>query len=327
MTFTIRPAVRIGTPIIVGIKGPSKSGKTYSAHRLARGLANGGRVVMLNAEGARGHQYADTFKYDACDIDAPFSYERYTEALVEISKLKPACVIVDSVSHAHDGPGGMIEQHDEEVKRRSGGDPKKAERVNWAAWIKPKEHEGKFIYQMLSMDCPIILCFRAKEKIKIVPGKEPIDLGYQAIASDRIEFETLFSLLLPPRSKGVPDLSLSDLREPFDTMIGQEAVSEALGKRLADWARGAPAPAAAPAAGAPAKSEGGSDGLLTPDQVTDLENRANAIGADLSKLLAKISETSGAAVTSLRAVRAVDYGRCVAWINAVADRKAAAASK
>jgi hypothetical protein len=34
---------------------------------------------MLNAEGARGHQYADKFKYSACDIDAPYSYERYDE--------------------------------------------------------------------------------------------------------------------------------------------------------------------------------------------------------------------------------------------------------
>jgi hypothetical protein len=218
MTFSIRPAIRIDTPLIIGLAGPSKSGKTYSAHRLARGLAKGGVVVMINAEGARGHQYADRFKYQALDIEPPYSYARYDEALQAVADLKPACVIVDSISHAHDGPGGMIEEHDQEVERRADGDFKKAERVTWAAWIKPKQAEGKFIYRMLGMNCPIILCFRAKEKIKIVPGKEPVDLGYQPIASERISFETIFSLMLPPRSKGVPDLALSDLREPFDTM-------------------------------------------------------------------------------------------------------------
>lgn len=239
MAFSIRPAVRENTPLIIGIAGPSKSGKTYSAHRIARGLANGGRIVMLNAEGKRGHQYADTFKYDACDIEAPYSYGRYDEALVEIAKLKPACVIVDSISHAHDGPGGMIEEHDADVERRAGDDYKKRDRVTWAAWIKPKQAEGKFIYRMLSMDCPIILCFRAKEKLKIVPGKEPVDLGYQPIASERIAFETIFSLMLPPRSKGVPDLALSDMREPFDDIVRPgQAIDESLGERLAAWSAG-----------------------------------------------------------------------------------------
>jgi hypothetical protein len=32
----------------------------------------------------------------------------------------------------------------------------------------------------------VILCFRAKEKIKIVKGAEPIDLGWQPIASESI---------------------------------------------------------------------------------------------------------------------------------------------
>jgi hypothetical protein len=241
MTFTIRPAVRIDTPLIIGLAGPSKSGKTYSAHRLARGLAKGGVIVMINAEGARGHQYADRFKYQALDIEPPYSYARYDEALQAAAALNPACVIVDSISHAHDGPGGMIEEHDAEVERRAGGDFKKAERVTWAAWIKPKQAEGKFIYRMLGMNCPIILCFRAKEKIKIVPGKDPVDLGYQPIASDRISFETIFSLMLPPRSKGVPDLVLSELREPFDTMItAGEPIDENLGERLAVWATGLP---------------------------------------------------------------------------------------
>lgn len=319
MTFTIRPAERIGTPVIIGVKGPSKSGKTYSAHRLARGLAGDGLVVMLNAEGARGHQYANApFKYHACDIAAPYSYERYTEAMIEIAKLKPACVIVDSVSHAHDGPGGMIEQHDDEVERRSDGDRKKADRVTWAAWIKPKKAEGDFIYQILSMDCPIILCFRAKEKIKIVPGKEPVDLGYQAIASDRIEFETLFSVLLPPHSKGVPDLTLSDMREPFDTMIPKGALTEAVGARIAEWARGA-STAPKEAASAPQAQPGGGESVefLTPEQVTDLENRLRAIGTDPSKLAKAVG------VLTLRAIRAADFQRCVNWINAVADRKAA----
>lgn len=239
MSFTFRPAVRQDTPLIVGIAGPTKSGKTYSAHRVAAGLANGGVVAMINAEGARGHQYADKFKYVACDIAAPFSPKRYTEALLAAKELKPAVLIIDSASHMHDGPGGLLEMHDDELDRMAGDDYKKRGKMTWAAWIRPKKDENEFIYTMLGLDCPIVLCFRAKEKLKIIPGKDPIDLGWQPIASDRTSFETIFTLMLPPHCKGVPDLSISEMREPFDTMVpADRPIDEALGRKLAEWSRG-----------------------------------------------------------------------------------------
>lgn len=246
MSFTLRPAIRENTPLIVGIGGPTKSGKTYSAHRLAQGLAPKGPIAMLNAEGPRGHQYADKFRYLACDIEPPYSYSRYTEALREIATQHPACLIVDSMSHAHDGPGGMLEQHDAELDRMAGDDFKKRDRVNFAAWIKPKKAENEFVYTLLSMKCPVILCFRAKERLKIIPGQQPIDLGWQPIASDRVSFETIFTVMLPPHSKGVPDLEISDMREPFDTFISKgKAIDEDLGKRLAEWASGGAKPTSA----------------------------------------------------------------------------------
>ncbi len=241
MSFTLRPAIRENTPLIIGLAGPTKSGKTFSAHRLAQGLAGGGTIVMLNAEGARGHQYADRFKYTACDITAPFNYGRYDEAIKEIASVNPACLIIDSASHAHDGPGGMLEQHDLELDRMAGQDYKKRDRMNFTAWIKPKKEENAFIYAMLGMNCPIVLCFRAKEKLKIVPGQQPVDLGWQPIASDRISFETIFTLTLPPHCKGVPDLSLSEMRSPFDDMVpAGKPIDEGLGIALREWAAGQP---------------------------------------------------------------------------------------
>mgnify|MGYP001559215916 CR=1 FL=1 len=239
MSYTFRPATRENTPLIIGIAGPTKSGKTYSALRLAVGLANGGTVAMLNAEGPRGHQYADTFKYVTCDLAPPFRPTAYTEALKAAAAVKPAVLIIDSASHMHDGPGGVLEWHEEELDRIAGNDFKKRERSTWAAWITPKAAENQFIYEMLGVQCPVILCFRAKEKLKIVPGKPPVELGWQPISGERVAFETIFTVLLPPHSKGVPDLDISDMREPFDSMVPPgKALDEDLGQRLAAWARG-----------------------------------------------------------------------------------------
>jgi hypothetical protein len=131
----------------------------------------------------------------------------------------------------------------------AGQDMGKRLKMTWAAWIKPKAEENEFIYAMLGASCHIVLCFRAKEKLKIVRGKDPVDLGWQPIAGDRITFETIFTLTLPPHCKGVPDLSASEMREPFDTMIpAGKQLSEETGRLLAEWAAGQkPEPAPQPA--------------------------------------------------------------------------------
>ena len=238
--FTFRPAKQENTPLIIGLAGPTKSGKTYSALRLATGLANGGQVVMINAEGPRGRQYAGEFKYLDCDIDPPHTFERYTEALEAAAKLNPAVLIIDSASHMHDGPGGMLEQHDNEVDRRAGNDFAKRDRVNMAAWIKPKKAENHFIYRLLDMRCHVILCFRAKEKAQVVKGKDPV-FRWEPIASDRIAFETIFTLMFlpPPHPRGIPSADFSEMRKPFDTIVKMDQViDEELGKRLRSWASG-----------------------------------------------------------------------------------------
>lgn len=237
--YTFRPAVRENTPLIIGIAGPTKSGKTMSALRVATGLANGGTIAMINAEGMRGHQYADKFKYVTCDMVPPFRPDSYTDALTAAETLKPSVVIIDSVSHMHDGPGGVLEWHEEILDRMAGNDRGKRDKCTFTAWVEPKASENQFIYKMLGMKCPVILCLRAKEKIKIVAGRPPIDLGWQPIVGERVAFETIFTLMLTPHCKGVPDLSLSDMRDPFDNMIPKtEPLSERTGKVLAEWATG-----------------------------------------------------------------------------------------
>lgn len=257
-TFHYRPAKREHTPLVVGLAGPTKSGKTYSAHRLAAGMANGGPVVMINAEGAKGHQYADKFEYLATDIQPPYGPARYNQALNAALSLdpKPAVVIIDSMSHMHDGPGGMLEYHESELDRLAGNDYKARQRSTWTAWIKPKAEENEFIYSMLGAGCHIILCFRAKQKLKIVRGQEPIDLGWQPISSDRVTFETLFTLVLPPHSRGVPDLAVSEMREAFEEIIpAGQSLSEETGKALSAWSEGGEPVGSKPAAGPKLASE------------------------------------------------------------------------
>lgn len=272
--FTFRPAKREQTPLIIGLAGPSKSGKTYSALRLATGMANGGTIAVINTEGARGHMYADKFVYQAVDIAEPFSYERYRDALLAAKELKPAVVIIDSISHAHEGPGGMLDQHERFLDSKCGSDYKKRDRMTWTAWIKPKAEESQFINTIIQQDFAVILCFRAKEKLKIVRGQEPVPMGWQPICSDRVPFETTATLILTPGCKGAPDLDAqaSELREPLDTLIRPEQINEELGQKLAKWAAGVTVAAPKPAPSDAPPSSGASEAaFISVEQLKALE--------------------------------------------------------
>jgi hypothetical protein len=324
MTYSFRPAVRENTPLIIGIAGPTKSGKTYSAHRLAIGLvAAGSPIVMINAEGPRGHQYADKFKYLACDLTPPYRPTSYTEALQAAAKLTPGVVIIDSGSHMHDGPGGILEWHEEEVERISKGkdDDKARDRANFAAWVKPKAAENEFIYAMLEMKCPVILCLRAKEKIKLVPGKPPEDLGWQPIVGERVAFETIFTLMLPPFSKGVPELALSQMREPFDAMVPKgKPIDEDLGRKLAEWARGASKPA-------PSTSSAHPERTAVLEELKTALTRAGLAGdSDAQKKQRAEALAKAFGTASWAAIQALDVDKLRAGIAKLAPAATAAPS-
>ena len=237
--ISIRPAKRQNTPLIIGLAGPSKSGKSYSALRLAVGLAGGGRIIMLNTE-PHGHHYADQFPYETADIGSPHRLEKYIEALEVVAQEKPAVLIFDTLTHLWDGIGGIKETKDEIALRMAKGDESRMEKMSAPAWAQVKADENHFIYKMLELNCHIILCFRAKDKMHIPKkGGEWTVIPMVPIMSDRIAFETLFTLTFPAYAHGVPDLAISAMREPFDTMIPPgKPIDEALGARLAAWARG-----------------------------------------------------------------------------------------
>jgi hypothetical protein len=106
------------------------------------------------------------------------------------------------MSHEHEGPGGMVDLHDQIALRMSGGDAAKRERVKMLAWSEPKQKRRALINGILQLNANFIFCFRAKNTSKPVKGKngktEVEALGFMPIAGEEFVFEqTLNALLLP----------------------------------------------------------------------------------------------------------------------------------
>lgn len=212
--FNIRPAAPEHQPIVLGLTGPSGAGKTLSALRLAHGIQSvtGGGIAVIDTEGRRALRYADKskfpkFSYNHLEFGPPFSSDRYAEALRAVVEAGNKTVIVDSMSHEHEGAGGYLEFHEAELDRMAGQDYKKREKMTFTAWIKPAAARRRLINSFLQTPANFIFCFRAKEKIKPMSGGQPIQLGWQAIAGDEFVYEMIARCLLLPGCKGVPDWS------------------------------------------------------------------------------------------------------------------------
>lgn len=250
-TFIDSPAVRERTPLMLGLVGPSGSGKTYSALRLAAGMQRvcPGEIFFIDTEARRALHYAESFAFRHLPFGAPFDPLSYLEAVKHCVAKGAVTVIIDSMSHEHEGPGGVLEMHAAEVLKKSGGDEAKAERVKIGAWAKPKAERRRLINSLLQLGCNLIMCFRAKEKLKVVPGKPPVPMGWQPIAGEEFIYECALNCLLLPGSKGTPEWSphepgekaMVKLPEQFRALFASSPqLTEDVGEKLARWAAGAP---------------------------------------------------------------------------------------
>ena len=248
-TFEDRPAVRERTPLLVGLVGPSGVGKTFSALRLATGIqrVSGGDVFVVDTEARRALHYADRFKFRHVPFDPPFGPLDYLAVIGHCTKRGAGVIVVDSMSMEHEGPGGVLEMHEQEVVRlmESGGF-KSEFAANIPAWAKPKAERRKLINGVLQLGCNLILCFRAKEKIKIVDRK-PVPQGWCPIAGEEFIYEMTAKCVLLPGADGSPswtsdepgERAMMKLPEQFREVFAKPGqLSEDIGQRLAEWAAG-----------------------------------------------------------------------------------------
>lgn len=253
--FEDTQAVRGQVPLMIGLIGASGSGKTYSALRMATGIQSvvGGEIHGLDSEARRMLHYADRFTFRHVPFDPPFSPDDYTDGIEHCVSRGASVVIIDSMSHEHEGPGGVLEMHANELERLSKGDSKKAERVKMLAWSKPKQARRRMINTILQKQVHIIFCFRAKEKLKVIPGKQPEPMGWCAIGGEELIYEMTSSFLLYPGCNGRPTwtpnhegekagIKLPEQFAPLVAARNGQPLDEDLGAAMAKWAAGDSAP-------------------------------------------------------------------------------------
>ena len=266
MTFTFRPASRDNVGLLLGLAGSSGSGKTYTALRLAKGMAGDRTFAVIDTEAGRAKHYADLFRFDHGDLKPPFTPAAYADAIAAADGAGYSVIIVDSCSHEHAGEGGILDMQEAEYARLGARDS-----VKMLSWVKPKGEHRRMVSRLLQVRAHLILCFRAEEKIEMVKGADgKIEVrkkqtttgldGWVPICEKNLPYELTASFLLMASRPGIPlPIKLQEQHKPFFPL--DQVIDEMAGVRVAAWANGTSPSAAVSHPAEPAPSSADRDAL------------------------------------------------------------------
>lgn len=216
-----KKAERKQAKLRLALAGPSGSGKTYSALLLAQGL--GGRIAVIDTEHGSASLYADLVDFDAMELHAPYSPERYIDAIIAAEEACYDTLIVDSYSHEWTGSGGCLEQNETVAHQRFRGN-------TWAAWNETTPRHRKLTDKILTSSMHIICTMRSKTETVQGEGKKILKLGMKSEQRDGTDYE--FTVVLDLTHDGHTATASKDRTKLFDQ---PELISEDTGKRLLNW--------------------------------------------------------------------------------------------
>lgn len=221
----IRKAERRKAKLRLGIAAPSGAGKTYSALLLAFGLG-GSKIGLIDTEHGSGDLYAHLGDYDIIGIEAPYTVPKYLQAIKAFEEAGYDTIIIDSLSHAWAGDGGLLD------KQGKIADSGKAN--GFAAWRTITPEHNALVEAMLKSPCHIIATMRAKQEYVLETndrGKQtPKKVGMAPVQRDGMEYE--FTVMLDIDMNHVASAS-KDRTTLFDGQFFK--ITQEHGARLKEW--------------------------------------------------------------------------------------------
>lgn len=227
MTFILRTAERKQAKLRIGLSAASGAGKTYSALLMALGLASSPeKIVIIDTEAGSGELYSHLGGYNVLPLEAPFSPERYIEAVKACEDAGMEVIIIDSTSHEWEGKGGCLELNELIAQAKFRGN-------TWSAWSETGSRHQKFIQAILTSKCHIITATRNKTETVMTEDKKVKKVGTKEIQRDGFEYELTVNFNIDRDThKAMPSKDRTELFEGKDPFT----ITKETGKMLLDWA-------------------------------------------------------------------------------------------
>lgn len=234
----------------LGIAGPSKRGKTYSALSIGRGLIEAlsemgelegnGRILVVDTEHGKSDIYAlrddddddrSRFDFDLEEFTPPYAPEDYIRKLRLAERENYSVVIFDQISHEWTGQGGSLQIHQSITKE-------KGIKTSYMNWGDVKSRHAAWIEAMLASPCHVICTMRAKVKHRVTKGGNGEaggieKIGVKPIAEGNIEYEFDAYGMMDLKNGVTPTLKFDNSRIPEVSLQEFPKPGDELGKIFA----------------------------------------------------------------------------------------------
>lgn len=224
MNIQFQKAVKSQAKLRIALVSPAGFGKTYSALRIATGL--GGKIAVIDTEQGSGSLYADKFDYSTVSMSPPYEVEKYIAAIKVAEEAGFDTIIIDSLSHAWAGEGGLLDQQGKIADSGKGN--------SFTAWRSITPMHNKLIETILSSKCHVIATMRAKTEYVMdvdANGRSvPKKVGMGAVQRDGAEYE--FTIVFD-LDKNHNASASKDRTALFDNKIVM--MDEKVGEQLKEW--------------------------------------------------------------------------------------------
>lgn len=218
----LRKATRKKAKIRLGLSAVSGGGKTYSAILIAKGLCDDlSKVAIIDTENGSADLYAHLGDFNVITLTAPFTPERYIEAIKNCEKAGMEVIIVDSISHEWDGKGGCLE-----IVESLGG--------KYQDWAKVTPRHQAFIDAIIHSPSHVITTVRRKQDYEMIKEGNKVRIekaGLKEITREGFEYELTINLELDIHHNAIASKDRTQL------FMGKPAFvpSEKTGEIIAAW--------------------------------------------------------------------------------------------
>ena len=224
-----RKAERKQVKLKIGLSGVAGSGKTYSALLIAHGICNDwSKIAVIDTENGSGELYSNLGEYSVCPLAAPFTPAKYVEAIHAAEAAGFNVLIIDSLSHAWIGDGGLLDMQNKATQASKSGN-------SYTAWRNITPEYQKLVDAILQSPLDIIVTLRSKPDFAMsndTNGKnsvKKVGLAPQFREGFDYELTVWFDVSLEGHLATVS----KDRTELFDNKIF--LITEDTGRILAEW--------------------------------------------------------------------------------------------
>ena len=216
----LQKASRKKAKIKMGLQGPSGSGKTMSSLLIGLGICcDWKKIAVIDTENQSADLYAHLGAYNVLSLSAPFTPEKYIQAIDVCIKSEMEVIIIDSESQLW---GYLLDFHSS------------LQGNSFTNWSKVNLRYYEFVQKMLQCPAHIISNIRTKQDYvlnekngRMIPEK----VGLKAIQRPEMEYEytLVFDLDMKNHATASKDRSGLFFGKP------EHKLSVETGKLIKDW--------------------------------------------------------------------------------------------